>query len=802
MPRGNLQVTNTVKFLNSLTCVLFILLFAGITPQYADAAGEGAGLHAVADADNDLRESSGPTELSGEDSVFEMSLEELLQVKVVVPAALTKLTRAETPASITVITADDIRHTPARNIYDLIEVYVPGAIWMNYEDGPQLGIRGIITNRNFKYLLRVNGRVMNNKGHYGAKSELEQWDMSDIQRIEIVRGPGSVTYGPGAVAGIINIITHDAGSSKGLKVAARYVNKYDSRGLTISHGYKADKFSLFTFGSVTRTKGYEARQFMGTNNSGTGYVGEDILAGDEPMDYFADYQDDPQVKLHLDADFLDHWRFWARYTQQGSTWRGDEVKTDFGKGPVNQQGVRDRQWTTTLQYDNKLRKDLSVTAMLSADSSDVERRRKRADDPDPDHALNKEIDFSETEIFLHATLSWQAADWLEVALGTEYSWDHFGPGWGDNKDDMRLGERGIIVSDQSSNAIEPGVRGSADRFGTELFAGDGWETDTYSFFSEANVALQPWLKLLLSGRADKNTYSDWMLSPRIALLSDITEGHYLKLIAQQSQRMSTAGQLYTLAQNDKDPDSETLTGVEVIYSAFPNEQLSFSLSSFWNDVEIIAWNQNIQTTDHVGDLQLFGIEPEISYKWSFGKVGLNYSYVKQIDWELASGVTSSGISYSDYNQPLGGSDAVQSGVGNDLNNWPNQALKFFGRAELLKKLTLHVDARLLWDFQGMKDGLTGLSDAVDGEPEEAAVEQAIEKVESVDTYDYDFRLNAALSYAVIENLSIQVFAQNLLGANRNKRYSLDQPGIDETAPDRVRFVEEPRTFGIRTDYQF
>jgi len=114
-----------------------------------------------------------------------MTLKELLQVKVSVPAALTKLTHAETPGSITVITAEDIRLTPARNIYDLIEVYVPGAIWMNYEEGLQLGIRGIIANQNYKYLLRVNGRLMNNNTHFGAKSGFEQWDMSDTQRIEI-----------------------------------------------------------------------------------------------------------------------------------------------------------------------------------------------------------------------------------------------------------------------------------------------------------------------------------------------------------------------------------------------------------------------------------------------------------------------------------------------------------------------------------------------------------------------------------------------------------------------------------------
>jgi outer membrane receptor protein involved in Fe transport len=731
-----------------------------------------------------------------------MSLEELLRVKITSPAAITKLTGAEIPGSITVISAKDIQHTPARNIYDLIETYVPGAIWMNYEDGPQLGIRGIITNRNFKYLLRINGRVMNNKAHYGAKSELEQWDMSDIQRIEIVRGPGSVTYGPGAVAGIINIITHNADSVEGLKIGARYVDKYDSKGLSVSHGYRTENFGLYAFGSITRTSGYDARQFLGTNDQEAGYIGEDILLDKEPLDYFADYQDDPQIKLYVDADFLDHWRFWLRYTQEGSTWRGNEVKTDFNGRLLDQQGVRDRQWTATLQYDNELRKDISISAMLSVDSSDVERRRENVYHPDHDHALNKEIDFSEDEIFFRTIVNWQTAGWVEIALGVEYSWNQFGPGWGDSNKDMRIGERGVIISGPSSNALEPGSNGSADRWGTEIFADDGWNTDTYSFFSEANVSLRPWLKAIISGRADKNTYSDWLFSPRVALISNVADGHYLKLIVQRSLRMDTAGQLYVQSKNDNKPDSESLTGVELIYSAFPSDRISFSLSGFWNDMEVIAWNLDIQSTSLVGDLQLYGIEPEIECKWSSGKVGASYSYVKQLDWELADGVPASGISYSDFNLQLEDSDAVQLGLGNDLNNWPNQALKFFGQVAITDKMTLHADARILWDFQGQKDGLEALRRAVAGTSDEAAVKQAIRKVEDADTYDYDFRLNSSISYALRKDLTIQIFAQNLLGENGNKRYSYDYSGTSKPGPHRVRFVEEPRTYGIRIDYRY
>ncbi|MCW8998765.1 MAG: Plug domain-containing protein, partial [Kangiellaceae bacterium] len=154
--------------------------------------------------------------------ILSLSLEELLQVKVAVPGAITKMTIAEQPSSVTTINTSQINNTPARNLYDLIESYVPGAFWMNSETGPLLGVRGNLFNRNVKYLLLVNNKVMNSKGFFGAKSELEQWDLSDIEKIDVIRGPGSVTYGPGAVSGVISITTKNSESNVPHSLSVQY----------------------------------------------------------------------------------------------------------------------------------------------------------------------------------------------------------------------------------------------------------------------------------------------------------------------------------------------------------------------------------------------------------------------------------------------------------------------------------------------------------------------------------------------------------------------------------------------------
>ena len=229
-------------------------------------------------------------------------------------------------------------------------------------------------------------------------------------------------------------------------------------------------------------------------------------------------------------------------------------------------------------------------------------------------------------------------------------------------------------------------------------------------------------------------------------------------------------------------------------------RISFNISTYWNDLEVISWYSVTNATRMVGNLKLYGIEPEISYKWSYGKAGINYSLVKQSDWNLAQDVLSSGISYSQYNLPLRNSSAVQTGLGNDLNNWPNQSLKIFGQVDFSDSFTFHMDARILWDFQGAKDGLSALRSAVTGQPEQSAVEAAIQKALANGTYDYDLRLNASLSYKLKKNMTIYLFSQNLLGSNKNKRYAFDT-GIDRASPHRIRFVEEPRTFGMRFEYK-
>ena len=141
-----------------------------------------------------------------------------------VVGSVTQIDADKTPVSITTISRSQIEIAPVRNLMDLLEMFVPGFIWETHYDSNHMGMRGIIVDRDYKTLLLVNGRVLNQKAMNGISTEMENWDLNDIEKIEVIRGPGSVTYGAGAVAGVISITTKNSNTSTGTQAGYQYVS--------------------------------------------------------------------------------------------------------------------------------------------------------------------------------------------------------------------------------------------------------------------------------------------------------------------------------------------------------------------------------------------------------------------------------------------------------------------------------------------------------------------------------------------------------------------------------------------------
>ena len=156
-----------------------------------------------------------------------LDLEALLSLETDVASA-TELTLRESPAIITVISRDELVRVGARDLMDALAL-VPGVgFGVDVQGVVGIGFRGLWGHEG-KVLLLVDGQPMN-EVLYGTLQFGNHIPVELIERIEIIRGPGSVVYGGFAELAVIDVITRTAAALEGGAVAATYGRMRDTTG--------------------------------------------------------------------------------------------------------------------------------------------------------------------------------------------------------------------------------------------------------------------------------------------------------------------------------------------------------------------------------------------------------------------------------------------------------------------------------------------------------------------------------------------------------------------------------------------
>src|SRR5208282_1838696 len=122
---------------------------------------------------------------------------------------------SQVAAAIFVITQEDIRSSGALNIPDLLRM-VPG-LDVAQIDGSTWAISARGFNLQFanKLLVLIDGRAVYTPLFGGVNWDAQDIPLEDIERIEVIRGPGGAVWGANAVNGVINIITKKAEDTRG-----------------------------------------------------------------------------------------------------------------------------------------------------------------------------------------------------------------------------------------------------------------------------------------------------------------------------------------------------------------------------------------------------------------------------------------------------------------------------------------------------------------------------------------------------------------------------------------------------------
>ncbi len=126
----------------------------------------------------------------------------------------------QTPAAIYVLTQNDIRRSGAFTLPDLLRT-VPGVEVAAIQSNQwAVGIRGFGSQFSRGVLLLIDGRSVYTELFEGVYWDVQDVPLTEIDRIEIIRGPGATIWGANAVNGVINIITKNARDTQGILATA------------------------------------------------------------------------------------------------------------------------------------------------------------------------------------------------------------------------------------------------------------------------------------------------------------------------------------------------------------------------------------------------------------------------------------------------------------------------------------------------------------------------------------------------------------------------------------------------------
>ena len=153
-----------------------------------------------------------------------MSLDDFLATQFDVATKKGQTVR-EAPGVITVISRDEIAALGARDLLDVL-LMVPGFVPAADASGSiSAGFRGLWANDG-RQLVMVDGQEFNDRFYTNVRMN-NRFPIDQIERIEIIRGPGSVIYGGYAEMAVINIVTRNPDTQNGVAVT-QTLGMYDS----------------------------------------------------------------------------------------------------------------------------------------------------------------------------------------------------------------------------------------------------------------------------------------------------------------------------------------------------------------------------------------------------------------------------------------------------------------------------------------------------------------------------------------------------------------------------------------------
>ncbi len=517
--------------------------------------------------------------------VFSLSLEDLKKLSVV-GASRREQRTAEAPSSVTIITADEVKKYGYRTLADILQS--ARGVYVTYDRNYSfVGVRGF--NRgdfNSRLLILVDGHRINNNlsdgGFIGTEFIL---DADLIDRVEIIRGPGSVLYGNNAFFGVINVITRkgrDLGKYGGeVSGEAASFDTYKGRA---TYGHKFDNgLEMLLSGSYYDSQGPKHLFFKEFNSPQT-------------HNGIVDKGDDDNFKSAFGT------LSFHEFTLQGgfiTREKGDPTAV-FGTvfNDPRSRAVDERSYLT-LKYERDFPEIVDhVTAQVYYDRYDFDATLPFP----PPSGLVKNVTAGEwwgAETQLRKTFFERHT----LTLGAEY------------RDDFRLDRRNFF---EASGAA---------------FADDHRTRESYGVYLQGEIRVLTNLLFNAGARYDYYSSVGDTINPRLALIYDPfkNEKSVIKAIYGTAFRAPNFFELLF----DPSLKPETIATYELIYEQQIGSRLRSSLAGYYNQIDDLI-SFNLGTFRNVRGAEAKGLELELAGSWPSGLQG-RISYTLQETEDRSTG---------------------------------------------------------------------------------------------------------------------------------------------------------------------
>ncbi len=546
----------------------------------------------------------------------EMSLDELGAIKVptVYGASKHEQNVTEAPSDVTIVTADEIKKSGYRTLAEILNS-VRGFYTTSDGAYDYVGTRGF--NRPGDYggriLIGIDGHRMNDEIYGSAAIGTEfLLDVDLIDRVEIIRGPGSALYGNNAVLAVINVISRRGRDFKGGEVSGAY-GSYDTYTGRFSYGNRfTNGLELALSGSYLDSAGNDHLYYPGFSGINHGYAGQNG-AGNVPGAFVSVSYGD----LSLEGGF----------GQRTKTIPNGAYNTVFNDP---RDIVMDQRAFADLRLQHHFNYDFKLTTRIYYDHY-----RYNGDYPLPQYAFGDPL--YPGLITLNRDRVDQESLGGEEQLSKTFFQKHRVTAGAEYHRDFRLEQRNYDV-------------------GGPTYLNANFTADTVGAYVQDEYSILHNLILNAGARYDWFSSFGDTINPRAALIYNPGTNSTFKAIYGQAFRAPDAFELYYVAPgyaSSQQLKPETIRSYELDFDQVFNPHLKVNSSVFYYQMDnLISFGLDSSGNSTFGNLAgatSKGAEAELETQWAKGwRARLSYTY----------------------------SDARDSATGARLSNSPEHLAKF------------------------------------------------------------------------------------------------------------------------------